>query len=467
MSGSRPSADGVWRATYLHLRALTLASVLGAAAVLLHRPDLAVLMTPFLAVGVWGWLARPSEHPHAELVDRHVTVREGQTVALRLRISQARGAHSVATRPATEAGATTLPAWDPRSLAGGVDGSGRAELTMVGVASHWGTARIGTGPVHLRSAWAAWDWTWRSAVPASVTVLPQVGGVTPAAALTGKGLAPGAHLARSLGEGEEPAGVRELRAGDRLARIHWAASARTGTLQVRETYAQRDTDVRVLVDATGDLPGGQGDGSLDRSVRAAALVARQVLAGGDRVGLQVLGSAGRPVPVSGGARQLRRVETALARMVAGSAPVAGTGRDTTAGERGQPRGERGLPRGERDLPWLVRGRGVRGHLVVICSPLTAPEVSAVALECAGRGATVVVLDTAPPAPVSSVPLTAGSDGVARLRPVGWARGGRRSAAPREGRGAQERARLLLEEERQRTRERLEAAGVVVQPWSGP
>ena len=95
----------------------------------------------------------------------------------------------------------------------------------------------------------------------------------------------GLHGSRHRGDGSEFDDIREYRPGDRPRRIHWRTSARTGRLHVRTTYADNDTEVVLLVDAFGNLPGSP-DGSLTRTVRAAASIAAWCTRNGDRVGLR-------------------------------------------------------------------------------------------------------------------------------------------------------------------------------------
>ena len=156
--------------------------------------------------------------------------------------------------------------------------------------------------------------------------------------------------------------------GDRPRRIHWHTSAHTGRLHVRTTYANNDTEVVLLVDAFGNLPGSP-DGSLTRTVRAAASIAAWCTRNGDRVGLRVLGAAVRPVVSGTGRVQLLRILGALARI-------------TPANDR--------FPDAAR-----LRLRLAPGSLLVVLTPLTEARVIGAARECAAAGLDVLVIDTAP------------------------------------------------------------------------
>jgi uncharacterized protein (DUF58 family) len=69
--------------------------------------------------------------------------------------------------------------------------------------------------------------------------------------------------------------------GDRLRRIHWPVSLRTGTLHVTSTYGDEDSQIVLVVDGTSDLGPREGlDGrptSLDLTVRAAGAMAEHYL----------------------------------------------------------------------------------------------------------------------------------------------------------------------------------------------
>ena len=219
----------------------------------------------------------------------------------------------------------------------------------------------------------------------------------------------GLHGGRHRGDGSEFDDIREYRPGDRPRRIHWRTSARTGRLHVRTTYADNDTEVVLLVDAFGNLPGSP-DGSLTRTVRAAASIAAWCTRNGDRVGLRVLGAAVRPVVSGTGRAQLLRILGALARI-------------TPANDR---------------FPDAARLHLAPGSLLVVLTPLTEARVIGAAMECAAAGLDVLVIDTAPET------VLAGDLNI--LERLAW---------------------RALELERSRTTSALARSGVSVSPWRGP
>ena len=175
------------------------------------------------------------------------------------------------------------------------------------------------------------------------------------------------------GEGSDVAGVRPFVLGDRLRRVNWRVTGRTGTLHVTSTYADRDTEVLLVLDSRQDL-GRSPDSSLDAGVRAAAAVAEHYLRAGDRVGLVDLGQRYRVVPARAGR----------------GAPGPAAGR--AAGRPGRGR----APPGHRRRPASWSGGSARTRWWC-CSarwPGTAALRTVAALARAGRS--VVVVDTLPP-----------------------------------------------------------------------
>lgn len=76
------------------------------------------------------------------------------------------------------------------------------------------------------------------------------------------------------GDSGDMTGVRPFRAGDSLRRVHWAQTARHGTIIVCERQAPVQSSVRVVFDSDLRLHRGEGtNGSLEWSIRIAASVA--------------------------------------------------------------------------------------------------------------------------------------------------------------------------------------------------
>jgi uncharacterized protein (DUF58 family) len=187
----------------------------------------------------------------------------------------------------------------------------------------------------------------------------------------------GLHRSSRGGEGNEFAGIRPFRPGDRMRRINWTRSARSNELQVNSTSADLDTHIALVVDATDDFGISEGiDGlasSLDSTVRAAGAIAEHYAPHGERVSLRVFGTTvAHTVSPGTGRAQLRRILDTLARVT-----------PTTHGRAGY------------RTP-AARQRGViGGQITVLLSPLIAPEALDLAVALGRQGMSVIVVDTLP------------------------------------------------------------------------
>lgn len=410
------------RATAAMVRAVLVGCTALVLGVLLGRPALLLVGLPLLA---WALTAvalrilqdREEGFPAPVLEPGLRTVEEGGTTALTLRTAPgALTAITVPMQPHTRF-------W-PRygSLAG--DGTVRLRVT----AERWGRVRV--GPVHTLVTDPLGAFRAQAELPAvSVRAVPSSSVLdAPVEVPTPIGVS-GMHLSRRRGDGTALSEVREFRPGDRLHRINWRVTSRTGRLHTNATFTEQDTEVLIVTDTIADITpapwaGDEAPSSLDMTVRATAAVARHYLTAGDRVTLFDLGHLIGPVPAGTGPRQLRVLTSALAR----------AGRDD---------GAMLLPR---------RLRSVRsGTLVVVCSPLLHKEAIAQIGVLISLGADVVVVDTLPPSIGDTTPLRGRAvrqEGISsdRFWPEAWA------------------MRRLL---RNTTVRELREAGVPVTTWEGP
>lgn len=221
------------------------------------------------------------------------------------------------------------------------------------------------------------------------------------------------------GEGTEFNKVRPFTPGDRLRRIHWPVTARTGQLHVTATHTDEDTQIALLVDALNDIGDSSGTegvhSSMDITVRAVAAVAAQFLRRGDRVGMRVFGDWGVSLlPARTGEVQLRRILDSLCLIEPGSA---------------------------RGAASVVSRRGLSaGTLVVMFSPMVETAVAAQVAVLLRSGLDIIVVDTLPPNLASAPSAAINPEALA------W------------------RIRML---ERRLELERLASLGVPVVRWSGP
>ena len=244
----------------------------------------------------------------------------------------------------------------------------------------------------------------------------------------------GVHRSRRPGDSTELRDIRPFAPGDRLRRVDWRVSLRsgfphTGGLHVRERHAEADADLLLALDTRVDVgpllaewasstgvPAGGGRpaqraSSLDTAVRAAASLAASYLRQGDRVGMVDLGRPQLYLKPGAGARQLLRVRHRLVL----SARAAGWS-----------------PR-----PVLAQQLVPAGATVAVLSPFLDDAVAQLAVVAARRGNLVVAVDVLPQ------PLVADPE-------TPWG----------------EAALVLVRAERRARLEGLAWHGVPVLPWTG-
>lgn len=369
----RPHAANAWRPTGALVRAALIGPVLGLAGVLTERPAVVLLAAPFVLFFILGVLPRPTTDPliRSTLGTRVLT--EGAVTSLSTQVT-GDGVEQM-TRLVEP---TEYTAFHPYSGAQSSSSltPGRPLTVRFSVSQRrWGTQEVGAGQIAVTSRWGGYRWGPVDQTGEWVTTLP-----TPlpfdsrAETPRPTGLV-GANRGSRDGEGSEFSGIREFHAGDRLRRIHWRTSLRTGRLHTITTTAEQDSEVLLLVDALAVLGESGGiDGpasSLDTAVRAAAAISEHHLRIGNRVGLRIIGGTRRVLRPAAGSRHQRRVLDVLARV--------------------------------RAAPWehaperLRLGAGA-GTTVFALSPLLSPLIITTLVDLAKRGLPVVAIDTLPEHP---------------------------------------------------------------------
>jgi len=402
-----------WTPTPALGRATVVALVGSVGAVVAGSPALAVLAAPFVLPAVLGALGRPGTAPRLLTRLGLTRLHEGQGTTSTLEVTDLEGVEQV-TRVLAR---TPYVVAVPPSGALAVPASPiEASVVALG-ARRWGQRPVGDEQVALTSAWCGYRWGPERLPAQQLTVWPQAEAYDSTAEAPQPDGLVGAHRSRRVGSGTEFAGIRPFAPGDRLRRISWPVSLRTGELQVVTTRAEQDASVLVVVDAVRDIGVSAGvDGrasSLDLTVRAASALAGHHIRRGDRVGMRVVGPGHARVPLGSGARHLHRLTGSLARVLPATAPMK-----------------------NETLELGVRGGCV---VYVLSTMLHPPLVTATALLSA-RGVSVVVIDTLGERPIEEM-------------------GGRTSAT-----GLAWRMRML---ERAAMLERLAALGCPVVPWQGP
>ncbi|EWT00470.1 hypothetical protein N865_15600 [Intrasporangium oryzae NRRL B-24470] len=359
---------GDWHPTAAHARAVILASVCGVAAVLGRRPDLLVIAAPLAVAAGWGHLARPRAAVTGRAALGDATLREGGVTTLVVHADPpVRQADGVVTLAST--------AWVERKPASGIARLDDDGVAVLGLRSlRWGRHRVGTLSLTLTSAWGAFRVGPTDLPDLDICALPLPSAFDTSAPTPHPRGIVGQNRSSHPGSGTEFNTIRRFHPGDRLRRIHWPVSLRTGDLHVTSTFSDEDAHVFLLVDAYSDLGPREGiDGrptSLDVTVRAAGAISEHFLRANDRLSLRTVGAADvAPIGVGSGNHHLRRVLDTLASI----AP---------ATER-RDEGEHAI-------------RGVDPMaLCLVLSPLIEPTMVALAHTLASRGLTVIVVDTFP------------------------------------------------------------------------
>jgi uncharacterized protein (DUF58 family) len=363
-----------WSPTLALGTAVGTTAVLLALAVLLGRQDLLVLALP-LAVGtVLPLFSRAHRLPALTLHTGAATLFEGQSTTLEHRLGAGDALDVIRLR--TELDQTVGLPDGGQELATATAADRETTLTHRLVARRWGRSRIGRVAITATTAHGLLHSSWRDPGVQPLVTLPLRADFTATELVPAAVGIVGAHRSRRVGEGADLAGVRPFVTGDRLRRINWPVSLRTGDLHVTATYSDRDTEVVLVLDTTVDVgpsagsSAGAGSASnLDVAVRSAASIAAHYLRHGDRVGLLDLGRPGRPVRSRTGQAHLFGIIDIL--LDVRVAPVS----ELAAG--------RALAR--------ISDRA----LVIVLSPLLTAEVAAEAAGLSRAGRAVLVVDTLP------------------------------------------------------------------------
>jgi uncharacterized protein (DUF58 family) len=279
--------------------------------VALHRPDLLVIAAPLLVGLVVNLGRRPGTGVAALLRAHASTLLEDQATTLTLRVSAPESVDLV--RTTTRAGTWMTLTDDRPTSCDRVPAGGRLTVTHAARALRWSRTRSGTAEVSASAAQGLFRLDAR-ARNTPVRILPLRERFHAIDAMPQAAGNLGAHRSRRPGDGTDLAGVRPFVGGDRLKRINWRVSLRTGQLHVTATVSDRDTAVMIVLDSSIDVttssvtPTG---GSLDIAVHAAAAIAEHYLHSGDRVGLLDHAQPLRPIRPAAGRTHLDRIVDAL------------------------------------------------------------------------------------------------------------------------------------------------------------
>lgn len=351
--------DADYRPTASFVRAVLLAAGTALLALATGRPELAVIAAPFVVWSIVGALGRPRSAGTPTLAVSARSIRTGESVAVTVRAED----RIVDLAVPTGGGSDLDPVWG---------GACERDAASVKVRPRrWGRLVMEDAAVVLTDVRGL----WRRDLALPIGAVD----VSPTATVPGRGDAiphpigvAGIHHSRRVGDGSTLADIRAYVPGDRLTRINWRVTSRTGALHTNATTADRDTDVLIVLDTLTDASTAQMTGesasSLDATVVAAASLAEHYLRLGDRVAVHDLGSLVGDLPPRSGVRQYAVLAARLGRV-------------------------------RRDDLIDGRLRPVRrlrpGTFAVVCSPLLDERVLGEIAALSRRGATVLVVDTLP------------------------------------------------------------------------
>ncbi len=359
-----------WRVTGAVVRATTTAAVLALAALVLGRPDLLVLAAPFGLAAALGLSHRPRAPLRAKVRLGDRWLHEGQSTRWEVRIEDEGDVEQVTASLAPPAFVVTAP---PGGVVSSTPRGPGLVLRLMVSPRRWGVRSTGSPMVAATSHWGGYRWGPEPLPESTLVALPSQQQFSSAESPHPVGMI-GQNRSRRAGAGSEFFAIRPFQPGDRLRRVNWRTTLRTGELHAVGTTAQEDSSLLIVLDAVTDVGASGGlDGeasTLDVGVRAASALAAHHLGVGDRVALRVLGRTSQVLGPGTGLRHLRRLQELLAEV------------------------ERGWPDllGSRHL----RLRAGAGTVVVVLSPLLVPEVSTLLVTLVRRGLSVVVVDTLDP-----------------------------------------------------------------------
>jgi len=360
-----------WRATPALVRAIVTTATVAFAALVLGRPDLIVLAAPFGMLAALGLVHAPREPLTATSSLGHRWLHEGQSTAIHVRFGTSDDVEqaTVALTP------SAFIACQPPSgtVAGTPDADGGLTLDLVVSPRRWGVREVGTIAVGATSHWAGYRWGPHALPETILTALPDGAAFASSETPNPVGLI-GRNRSRRAGDGSEFWEIRLFHAGDRLRRVNWRTTLRTGEVHVVGTNAHEDSSVLLLVDAVVDVGTSGGvEGpvsSLDATVRAATALADHHIRVGDRVSLRVLGRRTLIIGPGSGVRHQRRIQELLAHVQPGWPQLFGGGH--------------------------LKFRAGAGTIVLVLSPMLTPEITTAMVSLARRGLALVAVDTLPP-----------------------------------------------------------------------
>jgi uncharacterized protein (DUF58 family) len=304
------SAGGpIWVPTRALGRAVVLCGLLVLLGVVFGRLDLVVLATPFALGTAWALRRRPVLAPVVTVRLPEATAEEGGPVRVMVELANPDRSAAVDLAVLRLIHSPWLRlAHADRPYATRVGAGEMAQVELSGDALRWGRPEVGPALAYGVAGDGLLLTDVRGAAGSVLPVHPRMPVFRATDTMPRATALAGTHRSRRPGEGGELAGVRRYGPGDRLRRVDWRVTLRTGEPHVVQTLSDRDAEVLLLLDLVQDAgPSGGIHGAasvMDTTVRAAAAITEYYLRQGDRVGLLDYSVHPRYLPAAGGRRQL-------------------------------------------------------------------------------------------------------------------------------------------------------------------
>jgi len=231
----------------------------------------------------------------------------------------------------------------------------------------WGRYDLGRLELRATDRFGLFVYRGSPAQPSELRVYPPLEPLTGVLSPRPPQVLVGDFVAREKADGHEFADIREWQPGDRVRRINWRTSTRTGVLHVNEYHPERNADLVLFLDAYTEIGSGAAS-TLERTVQAAASLAEQHLKRRDRVGLVVYGGTLHWLSPSSGIHHYHRIIEALLDVAVYDTPAS------------------------RTVDVLPRSVLPSRAIVVALSPLLDPRTIQALLDLSGRHSDVTVLE---------------------------------------------------------------------------
>jgi uncharacterized protein (DUF58 family) len=279
------------------------------AALIAHRPELAVTSAPFWLVLVLSLSTARDPEVRVSVELQRERALEGEEVEAEVTVRSENPVEYAELFLVLPNGLTVSEA-TPNPIGFGLR-DGERELTFRIRCERWGGYVIGETYVRARDRFGVFLFEQRTEAQLSLKVYPQEEALQFALRPRETQVFAGNQVSRAKAEGIEFADLRPFAYGDRVRRVNWRASARRRELWVNEHHPERNTDVVLFLDTFVEARR-VGGSTIDQAVRAAAALTTQYLGQRDRVGLISFGGVLRWfLPGSGIVQRYRIVDALL------------------------------------------------------------------------------------------------------------------------------------------------------------